>query len=41
VSLAERFHDKEVGNALLARLKDKDLFNVVGVAPGNDTPEML
>jgi DNA replication protein DnaC len=40
-SLAERFHDKEVGNALLARIKDKDLFSVVGVAPGAETPEML
>jgi len=41
MTLAERFHDKELGAALLARLKDKDLFTTVGVAPGNDTLELL
>ena len=41
MTLAERFHDKELGSALLARLKDRDLFTTVGVAPGNDTLELL
>lgn len=40
-SLLDRFHDKETGSAFVARLKDRDLFGTVAVAPGADTPEML
>jgi DNA replication protein DnaC len=31
-TLLGRFHDKEVGVALVARLKDKDLFEVISAS---------
>lgn len=40
-SLLDRFPDKEIGTAFVARLKDKDLFSSVAVAPGVETPEMI
>ena len=40
-SLLDRFPDKEIGTAFVARLKDKDLFTSVAVAPGVETPEMI
>lgn len=40
-SLLDRFADKEIGAAFVARLKDRDLFTSVAVAPGAETPEMI
>lgn len=40
-SLLDRFPDKEIGAAFVARLKDRDLFASVAVAPGAETPEMI
>lgn len=40
-SLHDRFPDKEIAAAFVARLKDRDLFASVAVAPGAETPEMI
>lgn len=40
-SLMDRFHDKEIGSAFVARLKEKDMFVTIAAAAGVDTPEML
>lgn len=40
-SLLDRFADKEIGTAFIARLREKDLFVTIAASTGAETPEML